>query len=335
MKNGLPRILIVRLSAVGDVVRVLPALHTLRDTFPNAQLDWAVELKAAELLYDHPCLDQVFVFERPAGAWAATKSFLRFCRQVRANHYDIVIDFHGIFKTGMVSAFSRAPDKYGFDRPRAQELSYLFTNHKVRLPSPNLNRVEENLLLCDALCPHRSTLDALIYVPYEIQDEINDFYDSLFDGGKKVVAMHVPVDRPEKQWPVPYFAQLSDLLLADGRFEVMLTWGPGQFGMVDEVLNRSRRHPSVAPETPGLKHYAWLAHRADLFFGGDTGPMHIAATMGTPVVAVFGGTNPQKHAPYKRPCEVLYDSTPRLAPEERLHRITPEMAYDACVRLVT
>ena len=334
MKNGLPRILIVRLSAIGDVVRVLPALHTLRDTFPNAQLDWAVEKKAAELLSEHPCLDQVLVFERPEKKWSAVKDFLRFCRQVRANHYDILLDFHGIFKSGMISAFSSAPDRYGFDRPRAQELSFLFTNHKVRLPSPNLNRVEENLLLCDALCPHRSTHDAMIHVPYEIQDEINDFYDSMFDGGKKVVAMHVPVDRPEKQWPVEHFAQLADLLLADGRFEVMLTWGPGQFAVVNEVLDKSRRHPNVAPETPDLKHYAWLAHRADLYFGGDTGPMHIAAAMGTPIVAVFGGTDPGKHAPYRRPCEILYDDSPRLSAEERLRRITPEMAYDACVRLV-
>jgi len=335
MKNGLPRILIVRLSAVGDVVRVLPVLHTLRDTFPNAQIDWAVEKKSAELIRDHPCLDQVLVFERPSEKWAGVREFLGFCRHVRANRYDIVLDFHGIFKTGMISAFSGAPDRYGFDRPRAQELSFLFTNHKVRLPSRDLNRVEENLLLCDALCPNRTSLEAMVYVPYEIQDDINDFYDSLFDGGKKVVAMHVPVDWPEKQWPVEYFAQLTDLLLADGRFEVMLTWGPGQFDVVKEVLNKSRRRPSAAPETPDLKHYAWLIHRADLYFGGDTGPMHIAATMGTPVVAVFGGTDPRKHAPYRRPCEVLYVDDPQLPAAERLRRVTPEMAYDACVRLIS
>lgn len=335
MKNGLPRILIVRLSAVGDVVRVLPVLHTLRDTFPNAQIDWAVEKKSAALIWDHPCLDQVLVFERPSEKWAGVREFFSFCRHVRANRYDIVLDFHGILKTGMISAFSGAPDRYGFDRPRAQELSFLFTNHKVRLPSRDLNRVEENLLLCDALCPNRTSLEAMVNVPYEIQDEINDFYDSLFDGGKKVVAMHVAVDRPEKQWPVENYAHLADLLLADGRFEVMLTWGPGQFDLVEQVLNRSRRHPSVAPETPDLKHYAWLIHRADLYFGGDTGPMHIAATMGTPVVAVFGGTDPRKHAPYRRPCEILYVDDPELTAAERLERVTPEMAYDACVRLIS
>lgn len=333
MKNGLPRILIVRLSAIGDVVRVLPVLHTLRDAHPNAQLDWAVERKSAEVVLDQPCLDQVLVFERPALKWAAVRAFRSFCRQIRANRYDIILDFHGIFKTGLINAFAGVPDRYGFARPRARELSYLFTNHKVILPSPHLNRVEENLLLCDALCPRRSTLDAMIHVPDETQDEINAFYDSMFDGGKKVVAMHVPVDRPEKQWPPEYFAELADLLLGDGRFEVMLTWGPGQFAIVEEVIAKARRRPVVAPESPGLKHFAWLVHRADLYFGGDTGPLHIAGVMGTPTVAVFGGTDPRKHAPYRGACEILHVAEPGLTADERLRRVTPEMAYDACVSI--
>ena len=99
-----------------------------------------------------------------------------------------------------------------------------------------------------------------------------------------------------------------------------------------------RRNPIVAPETADLKHYAWLIHRADLYFGGDTGPMHVASAMGTPVVAVFGGTDPAKHHPLRKPSEVLY--TPPDAEggpcdaQERLEAITPEMAYDACVRVV-
>jgi len=340
MINGAPRILIVRLSAIGDVVRVLPALHALREAHPNAQIDWAVEHKAAAILEDHPALDRLLVFKRPQAVKAAARAFWRFCRDVRTSRYDVLIDFHGIFKSGLISAYSAVPDRYGFARPRAQELSHLFTNHKLKLPSPDFNRVEENLLLCEAVCPgrgslcrRRSPLDVAIYVPPEIEDEVNAFFEDTFDGGKRVVAVHAPVDRPEKQWPLDHFAELADLLLADGRFEVMLTWGTGQFAAVRKVLDKVRRHPVVAPEMPTLKHYACLVHRADLYFGGDTGPMHIAAAMGTPVAAVFGGSDPAKHAPYRRPCEILRDETPGLAVEERLRRVTPEMAYEACVRL--
>jgi ADP-heptose:LPS heptosyltransferase len=277
------------------------------------------------------------VFERAPGGNAGLRAFWRFCKQIRASRYDIVADFHGILKTGIVAGLSRAPKRYGFTRPRGQELSPLFANHRVKLPSHNLNRVEENLLLCDALCPRGESFDSTIFVPHDIQDEVDAFYEETFAGGKLVVAMHPPVDRPEKQWPLEHFAQLADMLLADGRFEVLLTWGPGQFDIVNKVLAAARRNPVVAPETPNLKHYAWLVHRADLYFGGDSGPMHIAAAMGTPVVAVFGGTDPAKHAPYQRPCEILYHpgTTERLPAGERLRRISPDMAFDACVRLVT
>jgi len=334
MENGLPRILIVRLSAIGDVVRVLPALHALRHAFPDAQIDWAVERKSADIVEGHPALDRVLIYERGAArGLESARTFLSFCRLVRNSHYDMVVDFHGIFKSGLLNFFSRAPQRFGFARPRARELSYLFTKKRIPLGAAVLNRIEENLVLSDAISPQHHTLDVIIDVPEEIQAHVDGFFDATFDGGKLVVAMHVPVDRPEKQWPLDYFAMMADFLLADGRFDVILTYGPGQRATADYVLTKAKRNPVVAPEMPDLKHYAWLAHRADLYFGGDTGPMHIASAMGASVVAVFGGTDPARHAPFREPYDALYIDEPGLTAQQRLERVTPEMAYDACVRL--
>lgn len=340
MINGIPRILIIRLSAIGDVVRVLPALHALRDYYPNAQIDWAVECKSAEIVRGHPALDECLVFERTPGKWAGLASFRRFCAKIRARRYDMALDFHGILKSGWISRASRARDRYGFARPRGRELSHLFSNHKVKLPSMRMNRVAENLALCRAVGAESGNLEVTIHVPDDVQNEVDAYFDQASDGGKKVVALHPAVDRPGKQWPIENFALLSDLLLADGRYEVLVTWGPGQRELAEEVRTRSRRNPEVAPETPDLKHYARMVQRADLFFGGDTGPMHIAWALGTPVVAVFGGTDPAKHAPFRKPCEILYagpKNPPKLVslPQAQayLRQITPEMAYDACVRL--
>jgi len=336
MINGLPRILMIRLSAIGDVVRVLPALHALRKAHPSAQIDWAVEAKSAGIVEGHPDLDQMLVFERPEEFRPGVRAFREFCRQIRANRYDSVVDFHGILKSGLIAASSRAEDRYGFARPRSQEASWLFTNRRVKLPSQTLNRVEENMLLAEALGAETRPIEALVHVPPDVQEEVDEYIDRVFAGGKLVVAMHVPVDRPEKRWPAQYFAALADMLLSDGRFDVVLTWGPGQFPEVESVLSRTRHHPHIAPQTADLKHYAWLVHQADLYFGCDTGPMHIASAMGTPVVAVFGGTDPAKHAPMHQPSEVLY-----VRPEEggsahdRLAAVTPDMAYDACVRVVS
>jgi heptosyltransferase-1 len=341
MQNGFPRILIIRLSAIGDVIRVLPALHTLRDAYPNAQLDWVVERRAADLLEQHPALDRLLVFERPPRVPEAAQDFWRLARQIRDGRYDVVLDFHGCLKSGLLTFASRAPDRYGFARPRARELSPWFTNHKVNLPSNRLSRVEENLLLCEALGPMTRRLNTSLHIPEEIQESVDAYFESTFDAGKRVVAVHAPVDREEKQWPLRYFAELCDLLLADGRFEVLLTYGPGQIATAQQVAAKTRRSPLVAPETPDLKHYAALIQRADLYFGCDTGPMHIACAVGTPIVAVFGGTDPAKHAPWRRPYEVLYRDDDggatgqpnKSTAAQRLARITPEEAYEACLRI--
>lgn len=342
MLNGVPRILIIRLSAIGDVVRALPALAALRRRFPHAQIDWAVESKAAAIVEDHPDLDLCHVFERRRRGDGRVGGFFAFLRFIRRQSYDVTVDFHGIFKSGLISLCSRAPQRFGFASPRSREMSSFFYTDRVSLPSMRLNRVDENRLLCEALgaAPHEA-VDAVVSVPEAAQAEVDAFFDTTFDGSKRVVAIHPAVERESKQWPLASYAALADLLLADGRFEVVITWGPDQRAMAEAVAARAKRKPLVAPETPDLKHYAWLIHRCALYVGGDTGPMHMAAAMGTSVVAIFGGTDPAKHAPVGAPARVLYagpEPPPRRvstrAAQEYLARITPEMVYDACVGLL-
>lgn len=341
MLNGFPRILIIRFSAIGDVVRTLPALHALRDAFPHAQIDWAIEKKSRDVVIDHPALDQVHVFERPEGLKNGVRAFLQFCRTLRANHYDVALDFHGIFKSGLASKATRARERYAFAPPRGRELSYLFANHRVHLPSPMLNRVEENLLLSEAAGAVPSATEIIISLPEESEEAIDAYIQHEFQSAKRIIAIHAPVDRPEKQWPIARYAELADMLLSDGRFEVLLTWGPGQRACVEEICNKSRRNPHIAPETPCIKDYACLMRHCALFVGGDTGPMHIASAMDVPVVAIFGGTSPEKHQPYNKPCRVLYAGPTNLrhnleADEaaKYLDAITSEQVYDACIDLL-
>jgi lipopolysaccharide heptosyltransferase I len=338
MINGVPRILIIRLSAIGDVVRVLPALHALRNRYPNAQIDWAVEQKSYEIVSGHPELDQIHVFERGEGGLENTGGFLAFCKIIRDAKYDWVIDFHGILKSGMITRASGAKQRYGFARPRAQEGSFLTTNRKVPLVSKFMNRIEENLELVKVVEAKAHSLDVTIDIPEDVEDTIEAYFHETFHGAKKVVVVHAPVDRPEKQWPIEFYAQLADMIMRDGRYEVLLTWGPDQRETVDAVLKLTHNKPHLAPETPDLKHYAALVAQCDLYFGGDTGPMHIASAMGLPVVAVFGGTHPAQHAPLRKPSRVLYAgpdipvrSIDRENADAQFREITPEMAYDVCV----
>jgi lipopolysaccharide heptosyltransferase I len=341
MQNGVPRILLVRLSAIGDVVRVLPAVHALRDAYPNAQIDFAVEPKSADILADHPAIDNVLIFERTGSGWQSSKSFLDFCSQVREKRYDIAIDFHGILKSGWIIRASGAKKRYGFAPPRSQEMSHLFYNHRVPLVSQRMNRIEENLEICKALDARRNRLDVRIEIPEDVQEQIDAYLDDTFSSGKPFAVVHPPVDRPEKQWPLERYAALCDLLLADGRLDLVITHGPGQQEVAETVQRLARRFPMIVPELPDLKHFAALVQRAAIFFGGDTGPMHIASALDVPVAVVFGGTDPAKHAPLRKPNEVLYagpNPFPKNVTLEEaqlyLSAITPENAYDACVRLL-
>ncbi len=335
------RILIIRLSAIGDVVRVIPAFQALRKGFPDAVIDWAVEAKSAGVVQGLPGLNAAHVFERGGGLTRTVASFMGLCRLLRRNRYDLVLDFHGILKSGLLGRCAGAPRRRGFAPPRSQEASSLFLTERVVLDNDRLNRVEENLRLCDELVARPERCGLHLYVPPDIEEEVDGFFDATFQGGKRVVALHAPSERPEKQWPLTHFAELSDRLLADGRFEGLLTCGPGQEDIVESVQQLARRNPTVAPGTPDLKHYARLVQRAHLYVGGDTGPMHIAWMMGTPVVAIFGGTDPAKHAPFDAPHTILFDSAGENEPDfrdkrqgqARMQRITAEAAYDACVAL--
>ena len=339
MLNGVPRILIIRLSAIGDVVRVLPALHCLRDIHPNAQIDWVVERKSADIVTGHPALDQVLTFERPEGLKDSAREFWNLCKTIRRNRYDMVFDFHGIFKSGMLAGFSGAKDRYGFAPPRSQEGSWLFLNHRLKLGQEVHNRMHENLALCEQFNAGWKSLDVVMDVPDDAVDAIEPFVEEYFAGAKKVVGVHVPVDRPEKQWPLQHFAALVDMLQSDGRFDVILTWGPGQLEIVRQVAAMTRRSPVIAPGMENLKQYMALIRECDLFFGGDTGPMHIASALDVPVVAVFGGTDPSQHATLRQPYKALFPNSAkgkdaRYLKEhgaELLAEIHPDDAYDACV----
>ncbi len=341
MINGVPRILIIRLSAIGDVVRVLPALHALRDAFPHAQIDWVVEPKSADVVREHPALDHCLVFERPHdGLVAGLKSYGQICRALREKRYDIVLDFHGIFKSGYMAWATRAKERLSFSAPRSREFSAFFSTRRVKLISERMNRIEENLALCKSLGVKLHALDVAIDIAEDVEREVASYLEEVFAGGKRLVMLHPPVERPEKQWPLKHFSTLADMLLSDGRFEVMLTWGPGQLGVAEAVRDHCKRKPVIAPETPDLKHFSALVQKTSVFCTGDTGPMHIASAMGVPVVALFGGTDPAKHAPLREPSKVFYTG-PDIFPakmdldtaQKLLAEIAPEEVYDSCVRM--
>lgn len=340
--ENINRILIIRLSSIGDVIRVIPAMESLKIAYPDALIDWVVEKKSADVLIDHPCLNECIVFERGNRITTSTKRFFRLCKLIQDKKYELVLDFHGIIKSGLISWFTQAKYRYSFAPPRAQEFSHLFATHKVYLPSDViLSRVEENFELIKAVGAQPVDYWRGIEIPITIEEEIENFLHNHIETDKELILIHPPVERPEKQWPLEYFAQLGDLLISDGRFEVMLSWGPNQLKIVKQVSELMKHKVHIAPETPTLKHLASLISHSKVFISGDTGPMHLAWIIHHPLIAIFGGTNPLQHAPKGPKCIYLYKgpvpfprkmSLPQA--QEALKSITPEEVYESVIKLI-
>ncbi len=302
------RILIIRLSAIGDVVRTLPALSTLRREYPNAHIAWAVEDKSRGILEGHPHLDEVIEFERrrigsalknplrlPAGLAMAA----RYLRKIRSDDYDMVFDFHGILKSGIIAAASRSPRRVGFERGFVKEFSHLFTNKKVKPTDARLPRVERNLeLLGPFVSPENVTDMPVLGITEKQRAKARAFIGETFGESRPLVAVHPGTSRNLKKWVPAHFAVLCDMLASSLGARAMITWGPGERADAERIRSLAKSRPEVAMQTDNILELAALLEACDLMIAVDSGPMHIGSAVGTPVVAVFGPTDVRINAPH-------------------------------------
>lgn len=335
----------VRLSAIGDVVRTLPAVKGLRERFPDAYIAWLVEDKSSDILIGNPYLDKVIVFPRRdlvGGARSGRTRFLKkFVSDLRAERLDTVLDFHGAFKSGLFSFLSGAQERIGFQRHHTKEFNFLFINHTVVPPGKRINRIERNISLVAALGASLLNLDVTMPVPAETRMKVEKMLDP-FDKRRPLVAIHPTTSRLFKHWDAENYAKVADKLLSDGAAQVMITYGPGEEEAAQKVVGYMRSNAAPLIPTRSLREYAWLVKQATVYFGSDTGPMHIASAMGTPVVALFGPTDPVVNGPYRQPHTILYKGLPCSPCKERrcsrnlecMTGITVEEAYAAVANMI-
>ncbi len=318
------RVLVIRLSAIGDVVRTLPAVLTLRRALPDARLAWLVEDLAAAALEGHPALDGLWVVPRrrwreglasPA-RWAATLGEVRdFARRLRAERFDWAIDFHGILKSGIWALASGAPVRIGYEAAGrrgwgSREGNRLFMNRRFDVPPRAISRFERNAILASTVVrellhaePSPLPAGALLHVRPAVDAEVEAFFRAMDRAGERgrgaIVAIHPgsSAGTAYKRWFPERYGEVADALAERG-CRVIFTWGPGERDAAEAIARGMKRPAILAPETPTLQHLAAIFRRCDLFIGNDTGPMHLAALSGTPVVAVFGPTDPVENAPW-------------------------------------
>jgi heptosyltransferase-1 len=329
-------ILIVKTSAIGDVIHTLPALHALRRHYPQAHISWLIEEAAADIVAGHPELDRLLVSKRKQWVQAlrrgpqrlrAWRELWAFIRELRDTRYDLLIDFQGLLKSGMLVAASRAVRKVGFGRGMEHaECSYLFLNEKV--PPVDMSiRTDEVVFNLPISQEHFRQIESLLR-SRGIADP------------SRVVPINPQATWPTKLWDNAGFAQVADWIIGQG-LQVVFTGGKGDRQVIDEIIARMQ-HPAVslAGDTT-LKTLAALYRRAPLVISTDTGPMHIAAAVGTPVVAVFGSTAPWRTGPYGERHQIVRLDLPcspclkRECDHRRcMNDLAPEQVISAVKRLL-
>lgn len=331
--DAAPRILLVRLTAIGDVIHGTPVLCALRARFPQAFLAWVVEGRAGTLLEGHPALDELIVVRRHWLKSARETWHLR--RRLRQLRFDVTIDVQGLSKSAVAAWLSGAPKRVGFAQPQGRELSPWLNNIRVKTEGPHV--IEHNLQLLRALGIEQPAVR--FDLPENDEDRAaveNILHEvALAPGGYAII--NPGAGWPSKLWEPLRFAEVAVHLEQVHGLPTLVVWaGPRERQWAETIVDHSAGAARLAPDT-SLRELTSLARRARLFVASDTGPLHIAAAVGTPCVGIYGPMPGQRNGPYgsqHRTVQAMhFEGTSRQrrqAPREVMLANTSEMVCAAC-----
>jgi lipopolysaccharide heptosyltransferase II len=284
-RSRVHRILIIKLRAIGDVLLSTIVTKNLRLAFPDASIHYLTEPPSVEVLRGNPFVDGIHVHERDR------MTGIRLVRMIRRQRYNLVLDLFGNPRTALVTKLSGAPYRVGY------RFGYRAHAYNI-VVEPRGNSVHNTQFNLDALEAIGVAIqDRNLYFPLTSDDE--RFADEVLApaAGKFFVGMNTGGGWYTKRWPLDRFAELGDLVVEKYGASVVLLWGPGQQKEVETIKSLMKHKPLVPPATT-LKQLGALLKRCTCVVSNDSGPMHIAAAVGTPVLGIYGPTNPVLQGPF-------------------------------------
>ena len=301
VRQPLRRVCIVMMSAVGDAVHVLPVINALKRHDPAVHITWVLQPGPAALVRGHRSVDEIVIFERSKG-WGA---FADVRRKLASRRFDLVINLQVYFKAGIVTSFTRAPVKLGFDRARARDFNWFFTNQKIP-PHPIQHVQDQYFEFLGALgIPHEPVVWDL--GPWEQEREWQRQFFAPFD--RPVASIVVATSKPEKDWPPARWAEVCDALYGDYGVQPVLVGGttPREMDAQAVIMARASRKP-ISALGSGLRNLVGILQGSALVLAPDTGPLHMAVALDRPVISLMGYTNPRRTGPYRKFHDLLIDA---------------------------
>jgi predicted lipopolysaccharide heptosyltransferase III len=302
------KILLIRLRLIGDVVFTTPAVAAIRTAFPSARVSYLVEPQAEPVIRHNPHLDAVIVADRPRGL-ARLLYDVRLARRLRDTHFDIVVDFHSGPRSAWLTWATGAPRRIGYDIP-GRRWAYNERIAWTRSLVPPRHSVENQWNL---LAPLGIAAAQRGVTPVEMRSDSaaaaavdRRLHQAQIGRDCVVIVMHVSAGNPFRRWPAEHFARVAAALVRDDAARrIIITSGPSEHGAADRIAAVAQAAAGPAGRRIvrcgefDLAELRALVDRAGLYIGGDSGPLHIAATTNVPIVAVFGPTLPERSMPWR------------------------------------
>jgi heptosyltransferase-1 len=304
MSPGFKNILVIKPSSLGDIVLALPALSALRRSFPDAKITWLVRPEFAPLLENHPHLTETMLFDRRflGKAWfhpGALLSLLSLIRRLRRGVFDLVIDLQGLFRTASLAWLSGCKRRFGM--ASAREFAHIFYTHKTQRDQNSIHVVDYYLKMVRAAGASQTEAEFLLPIDSSATDSVKGL---LKTHGIRPdnYAVFVPGSaQKSKCWPTHNFAALAEKMAVEFGLSIILAGAEAERPITEEIINGTSARVTDFAGITSLPELTALFKTARIVVSNDTGPGHIAAALGVPLVMIFGPSNPVRLYPYKRP----------------------------------
>lgn len=314
------RVLIVKISALGDVVHALPVLAYIKSAYPEAKIDWLVEEAFAPLLEGHCLLRRVHRLGlkrwRREGLRAVLTGIKTMLSDLRNERYDLVLDLQGNCKSGLFTLLSGAPRRYGFSRSGVREWpNLLSTNHKVHITAADHHVSDRSLAVAREAFPTGNVhpLAGPMCVSPQARTLVEKQLTELGLNGRSLVVFQYGTTWSTKLWPLDCWQELAQRLCREDHLRPVLIWGNDAELHAAEEISRATDGQAIIWPRGTLQELAALLERVNLVVGGDTGPIHIAAALGTPTVSIFRVTDASRNGP-RGPLHIRLQSPLSCAP---------------------
>jgi heptosyltransferase I len=313
-ENGpLRSVCIVMLSAIGDVVHVLPVANALRRAWPDVRISWIIQPTPKTLVEGHPSVDELIVYKRRRRGLRSWTNFADLAHHVRGQDFDLALALQVYFKAGVIVGMLPAKRKLGFDHARTRDGNWIFTNERIPPHSPQ-HVQEQYFEFLRYLGINPEPVEWGIPITDAEREDQASFFSKL---DKPACSVVVGTTKPKKNWTAEGYARVLEEIESTHGMQPVLVGGPSQFErqMADEIISLTKAHP-VDALGDDLRRLVYLLDGSVLTVSPDTGPLHISRALDTPVVGIYGHTNPKRTGPYRCYYDLVVDGYAEFPGEE-------------------